>query len=191
MAIKVTNKKVKAFERLKAERKTESEFEEHLLEQALDHFKNLPPLPAGWVYDFIPSEPHYNPDTDSYEGTIKAVPRQIISIQEQPVCEDLEEAAKNYFEKNWGEGSWDIRDQVIEDFKAGANWQKEKDEAEITFAYADGCTYTMDRMRREAVEGRVFLYESYKRTATAIIVDIPKEELGDKVRIIIIKEDKQ
>lgn len=51
-----------------------------------------------------------------------------------------------------------------------ANWQKEQ-------------------MMKDAVEGEVYLYESYKRTATAILVDVPKEELGDKVKIIIIKED--
>ena len=44
---------------------------------------------------------------------------------------------------------------------------------------------------KEAVEGEVYLYHSYNRDAIAIIVDIPKENLGDKVRIIIVKEDEK
>ena len=55
-------------------------------------------------------------------------------------------------------------------FIAGAEWQKEQ-------------------LMKEAVEGVVYRYESYQRIATAIIVDIPREELGNKVKIIIVKED--
>lgn len=44
-------------------------------------------------------------------------------------------------------------------------------------------------MMEEAVEGEVYLYHGYNRDAIAILVDIPKDKLGDKVRIIIVKED--
>lgn len=49
----------------------------------------------------------------------------------------------------------------------------------------------MDEMMKEAVEGEVYLYHSYNKEATAIIVDIPKDKLGDKVKIIIVKEDEK
>lgn len=52
-----------------------------------------------------------------------------------------------------------------------ANWQKEQ-------------------MMKEAVEGVVYRYESYQRIATAIVVDINRELLGNKVNVIILpKED--
>lgn len=60
----------------------------------------------------------------------------------------------------------DIRDLA----RHFANWQKEQ-------------------MMKEAVEGVVYRYESYQRIATAIIVDIPREILGNKVKIIIVKEE--
>lgn len=44
--------------------------------------KNLPPLPPGWVYEFIPGEPRYNPETRGYETTMEAKPRQKYIIKE-------------------------------------------------------------------------------------------------------------
>lgn len=44
---------------------------------------------------------------------------------------------------------------------------------------------------KDAVEGVVYRYESYKRIATAIIVDIPRETLGNRVKLIIVKEDQE
>ena len=59
--------------------------------------------------------------------------------------------------------------------------------------FSDAIEYGMriqrEQMMKDAVEGEVYRYESYKRVATAILVDIPKEELGDKVRVLIVKED--
>lgn len=52
-----------------------------------------------------------------------------------------------------------------------------------------GASWQKEQMMKEAVEGEVYLYHSYNRNATAIVVDIPKENLGDNVRIIIVKED--
>lgn len=88
--------------------------------------------------------------------------------QEQP-SEDLENAAEEYATTHLRNNEFPTADNA---FIAGAEWQKEQ-------------------MLKEAVEGEVYLYSSYKREATAIIVDIPKENLGDKVKIVIvpIKED--
>lgn len=46
-----------------------------------------------------------------------------------------------------------------------------------------------EQMMKDAVEGEVYLYHSYNRDATAILVDLPKENLGDKVRIVLLKEE--
>lgn len=47
-----------------------------LQDQMRTWVKNLPPLPPGWVYEFIPVEPRYNPETRCYETTMEAKPRQ-------------------------------------------------------------------------------------------------------------------
>ena len=47
-----------------------------LQDQMRTWVKNLPPLPPGWVYEFIPGEPRYNPETRCYETTTEAKPRQ-------------------------------------------------------------------------------------------------------------------
>jgi len=55
--------------------------------------------------------------------------------------------------------------------------------------FVKGYLYCKEQMMKEAVEGEVYLYHSYNRNATAIVVDIPKENLGDNVRIIICKKE--
>lgn len=80
------------------------------------------------------------------------------------IPKDLEEAAKKYADDT------NPTDSFYEAFKEGALWMREQ-------------------MMKEAVEGEVYLYHSYNRNATAIVVDIPKENLGDNVRIIICKKE--
>ena len=56
--------------------------EDTLHDQMRTWVKNLPPLPPGWVYEFIPGEPKYNPNTESWEASIEAKPRQKYIIKE-------------------------------------------------------------------------------------------------------------
>lgn len=56
--------------------------EDVLQDQMRTWVKNLPPLPPGWVYEFIPGEPRYNPETRCYETTMEAKPRQKYIIKE-------------------------------------------------------------------------------------------------------------
>ena len=56
--------------------------EDSLQDQMRTWVKNLPPLPPGWVYEFIPGEPRYNPETRCYETTMEAKPRQKYIIRE-------------------------------------------------------------------------------------------------------------
>lgn len=95
------------------------------------------------------------------------------------ISDDLGEAAidfadnarKALYSKDYAISSIaDYDHGCIDGFKAGAEWQKRK-------------------MMEGAVEGVVYRYESYQRIATAIIVDVPKESLGNKVRIIILPEE--
>lgn len=90
----------------------------------------------------------------------------------------LEEAAEEYFYRNWSDGSLDIKPQVKEDFKAGAEWQKKQ-------------------MMKEAVEGEVIKtdkhtsvrYKAFYGTDRYFYGIADKQfKPGDKVRIIIVKE---
>lgn len=56
--------------------------EDVLQDQMRTWVKNLPPLPPGWVYEFVPGEPKYNPDIRGYEVTMEAKPRQKYIIRE-------------------------------------------------------------------------------------------------------------
>lgn len=53
-----------------------------LQDQMRTWIKNLPPLPPGWIYEFIPGEPKYNPETRCYETTMEAKPRQKYIIED-------------------------------------------------------------------------------------------------------------
>lgn len=49
-----------------------SALEEAILDQLLSFAKTLPPIPDDQCYQFIASDPVYDPATDIYEVTIKA-----------------------------------------------------------------------------------------------------------------------
>lgn len=90
----------------------------------------------------------------------------IDDIQEEPVSEDMEEAAFDYAEACKYDGGEKLL--CVEHFKAGAQWQKE-------------------RMMKDAVGGEVFMTIFGDATIT---VDNLNGDLaqGDKVKVIIIKE---
>ena len=93
---------------------------------------------------------------------------------DEPVCEELEEAADKHIRRvadAAGHPGWDWTTQDIADaFIAGANWQKEQ-------------------MMKKAVEGYVNYYEdSGGILMTEAQVGCPYHN-GDKVKIIIVKED--
>ncbi len=97
----------------------------------------------------------------------------IDSLPEEKLSEDLDEAVEKHINEALFKWSYDDEDgieQYVHDaFIAGAKWHEQQ-------------------MMKEAVEGEVYRYESYQRIATAIIVDIPREILGNKVKIIIVKQ---
>lgn len=90
------------------------------------------------------------------------------TLQEQPVCEDVEEAAKAYADDiNSNECLYTYTD-FTDAFKAGAKWQKEQ-------------------MLKEAVEGEI-INAGYP-TKIELNTFYSKFEHGQKVKLIIIKED--
>ena len=109
----------------------------------------------------------------------------------------LEEAAEKY-SKERAEGH--ILYDWVHAFIAGAKWQKQHDAELIEIAYNDGITIGMtkqkEQMMKEAVEGEVCIpnvWVEHKEGKELVVrAEISKElgfKFGDKVRIIIVKED--
>lgn len=74
MANRISDKMVKAL--------GSHNLEDLIMKQVTGWVKNLPPLPPGWVYDFIPGEPVYNAEKKTWETTMVAKPRQKYIIKE-------------------------------------------------------------------------------------------------------------
>lgn len=79
------------------------------------------------------------------------------TLEEEPVQNDLEEAADNHICEvvdSAGHPGWDWETQDIKDaFKAGAEWQKEQDDKELsdllTIAHLQGAEQMKEQMLKE------------------------------------------
>lgn len=109
----------------------------------------------------------------------------------------LDEAAENYIapiENDAGLDFINFSGRDIRDaFIAGAEWQKQHDAELIEIAYNDGITIGMtkqkEQMMKDAVEGRIYGCDGLW-VESRIDARIQGKE-GDKVKLIIIKEDKK
>ena len=112
-------------------------------------------------------------------------------VKEQPVCEGLEEAAKQYVEKMKFSSIQSFEDA----FKAGATWQKDKDTRDMYMSdnrhfqkiYELGRKEEREQMMAEAVEYILFQNNSGETYIPSI--KLYNGKAGDKVKLIIIKED--
>lgn len=125
---------------------------------------------------------------------------EMLGEDEKPVPNDLEEAAWDCVLD-----SIDVNNPVLLPkykelltylFIAGAKWQKQHDAELIEIAYNDGITIGMtkqkEQMMKEAVETDVNTYRDLVagKSWAEFVVEMPTNNLGDKVRIIILpKED--
>ena len=128
---------------------------------------------------------------------------EVKEVQEETVSEDLEEAAyHNCIDR--------LSKESIEDFKAGAKWQKEKDYRDgldndnfLTFAYMDGMEEGKKEMREQMMKdaigcqveegGMCPAMESIPVLTNTDMIQLPKDkfEVGDKVKLIIIKQEEK
>ena len=124
----------------------------------------------------------YKIESSYYDGLIfafKEVRDFINSLPEEPVNEDLEQAAKEICQKTL-EGEtvvidgyeYVVRSDAEECCKAGAQWQKEQ-------------------MMKTAVDGKIYETQARSKLKAATIDKISrlKYRVGDKVKLIILKED--
>lgn len=120
------------------------------------------------------------------------------TLSEEP-SESPEEAAEEYFYRNWSDGSLDIKPQVKEDFIAGAEWQAEKDARDMYMSdnrhyekvYQLGKKDMKKQMMQDAVDAIIYGYDDGSYELIASWLDLPKGiyKNGDKVKIIIVKEE--
>ena len=129
---------------------------------------------------FTPDEDGKNSSYEAGKLDVASKILQIIdSMQEEPVSEDLEEAAKHYLYSNI------LYDDVyvgnptdkdcIEMFNAGANWKEQQ-----LMAKAVDATVHIDAGGYPYIP-QMELYDYDK--------DIPLAKEGEKVKVIVIKED--
>ena len=112
---------------------------------------------------------------------------------EKPIPNDLEEAAMNYIapiENEDGLRVINFSGQDIKDaFITGAKWQYQKDRGEFAKikakTWSEGFDACKEQMMKEAV---ICEYDQYP-AAIYLPAPLPRMNRGDKVRIIIIKEN--
>lgn len=110
---------------------------------------------------------------------------------EKETPKDLEEAAKVYFENP--NSSWQVKDVFI----AGSEWRYQKDRAkfaklkakEWSDGYNEGIVRGKEQMLKEAEECELY-WDGYFLTIDLNMTALGYSE-GDKVRIIIVKEDEK
>ena len=117
---------------------------------------------------------------------------------EEPVCEELNEEINRYYSDNFYElPPFSTIEATARHF---ANWQKAQDDKMVDIIYQQGIEKGKDEMReqmmKEAVEsyqvedGRIEIEGNPLPCINPIIIlPYPKFNPGDKVKLIIIKED--
>lgn len=118
----------------------------------------------------------------------------IDSLPEEKPSEDLKEVAEEWAE-NEAYGKPDAEfEMAYKGFIAGAQWQAEQNDKDlsekIAAAYQLGLANKEEQMMKEAVEGTVHNFSSNKPHPT-VLVDAKGFNQGDKVRVIIVKEDER
>ena len=121
---------------------------------------------------------------------------------EKPMQEGLEEEIEAYFDSNFGT-PWDgchpigvfELDSMARHF---AQWQKEQDDRFVDIIYQQGIEKGKDdmeeQMLKEAVEAKIYGYDDGSFELIASWLDMPNNSIykdGEKVRIIIVKEDEK
>ena len=145
----------------------------------------------GQTFPFVMEMTGYDKLLSFLSDLEKSLPTQDAGGSSE-IPKDLEEAADEYFKNP--ENSWVVKDIFI----AGAKWQKEQMMDEW-LKDRDGCFWDgveegkkamREQMMKEAVEGRIdYVYDEKGDAYKAIRLDWIVGDFGDKVKLIIVKED--
>ena len=108
---------------------------------------------------------------------------EVKEVQEEPASKDLEKAAEE----------WDESLYRSDAFKAGAQWQKEKDAKLIINAKDDGYRLGLATMKQQMMKDTIDAKVYNEAYPTKIEIEtntfMQKLKHGDNVKLIIIKED--
>lgn len=127
---------------------------------------------------------------------------EMLGEDEKPVPNDLEEAAEKSSTQYYQDAGYSPFPNVEtaahkSGFIAGSEWQKEQDDKELsdllTIAHLQGAEQMKEQMMKEAREADVNTYRDLAagKSWAEFVVEKPPKNLGDKVRIIIVKEDEK
>ena len=107
------------------------------------------------------------------------------------IDKDLEKAARKYTKKNtcYNPDPDLLRSSTKEAFIAGAKWQAEQDDRDVIFW--KGMQYAYDQLLKESVEGEVVKDINNKLAVTAKGINLDGFKFGDKVKIIVLKEEQK
>ena len=122
----------------------------------------------------------------------------------EPVSDDLEEAAEKKYPVYWknypkdgivrSESSYDTNKQCRDAFKAGAEWQEKQDLGWAGEIHKNGYNLCKEQMMEGAVEGVVCYGSKGAYIETDFLGEYDTDVYGnpgDKVKIIVVKEDKK
>ena len=134
----------------------------------------------------------------------KKILEYIDSLQEEPVSEELEEAADNALSNVLNTHEIVNVRSCLEMFRFGAKWQREQDQSTIELAEEHAMLAGMEKMKEQMMTKSIEAVVSQVPCSNEIIlynpssVDkyyLPQEmnklglNKGDKVKLVIIKED--
>ena len=109
-----------------------------------------------------------------------------VRVKEEP-DKDLEEAAEEYATTHLRNNEFPTADSA---FIAGAKWQAEQDDRDVVFW--KGMRYAIKGMKEDAVDGIYTKSMDGKNVfveSGALKIDPASVKVGDKVKLIIIKDD--
>lgn len=107
------------------------------------------------------------------------------SLPAEPVSEDLELASERY-SCRFSSSKYGY-DKIKTAFKAGANWQEEQDNICYEEIFEEGAKWQNVQIMAKAVDGEVGYWNI---RGLSVNMELPsKYKEGDKVKIIVIKED--
>lgn len=110
---------------------------------------------------------------------------------QEPVSEDLEEAAYKFVMDNFGNPKEPLYKFEQRCFKAGAKWQKKQDQSTIELAEDHAMLAGMEKMKEQmmakAVDGKVIA--NGMGNLILHLWDKGRHLIGKKVKVIIIKEE--
>jgi len=127
-------------------------------------------------------------------NVLTLIGKYIGTMQEEPVSEELEEMADCYKDMVTPEEVDDPEHacfyetyteyQIADAFKAGAKWQKEKEYTCYEEAFEDGAKWKNEQMMAKAIDAK--LLEGHLIRQKGVTHPL---HVGDKVKVILIKED--